>query len=161
MRGHRPVWVRGSTIRGMPNIATLLKNEISRVARKEQRGESLALKKALSSHRAEIAALKRRTQALEQALRRLTRAGARAAPAQEADGGPTPAIRFSAKSLASQRRRLGLSAAECGLLVGTSAQSIYNWEAGKVRPRARHLVAIAALRTLGKKDAAAHLAARR
>ena len=79
----------------------------------------------------------------------------------EADGGATPGIRFSAKSLASQRRRLGLSAAECGLLVGTSAQSIYNWEAGKVRPRARHLVAIAALRTLGKKDAAAHLAARR
>ena len=143
----------------MPNIATLLKNEISRVARKEQRGESLALKKALSSHRSEIAALKRRIHALEQALRRLSRAGARAAPAPEADA-PTPSTRFSAKSLASQRRRLGLSAAECGLLVGTSAQSIYNWEAGKVRPRARHLVAIAALRTLGKKDAAAHLAAR-
>ena len=144
----------------MPNIATLLKNEISRVARKEQRAESLALKKALSSHRAEIAALKRRTQALEQALRRLTRAGARSAPAPEADDGATPATRFSPKSLVSQRRRLGLSAAECGLLVGTSAQSIYNWEAGKVRPRARHLAAIAALRTLGKKDAAAHLAQR-
>jgi len=144
----------------MPNIATLLKNEISRVARKEQRGESLALKKALSSHRSEIAALKRRILALEQALRRLTRTGARAAPAQEGDDASTPSTRFSAKSLASQRRRLGLSAAECGLLVGTSAQSIYNWEAGKVRPRARHIAAIAALRTLGKKDAATHLAAR-
>jgi hypothetical protein len=42
--------------------------------------------------------------------------------------------------------------------VGTSAQSIYNWEAGKVRPRARHLAAIAALRQLGRKQAAAHLA---
>ena len=46
------------------------------------------------------------------------------------------------------------------MLLGTSAQSVYNWEAGKVRPRARHLAAIAALRTLGKKDAAAHVAAR-
>ena len=144
----------------MPNIATLLKNEISRVARKEQRGESLALKKALSSHRTEIAALKRRIVTLEQTLRRLARTGARAAPAQETDDAATPATRFSAKSLASQRRRLGLSAAECGLLVGTSAQSVYNWEAGKVRPRARHLAAIAALRTLGKKDAAELLAAR-
>ncbi|MEO5883551.1 MAG: helix-turn-helix transcriptional regulator [Caldimonas sp.] len=144
----------------MPNIATLLKNEISRVARKEQRGESLAVKKALSSHRTEIAALKRRTQALEQALRRLTRAGGRSSAAQEADDAPAPSTRFSAKSLASQRRRLGLSAADCGLLVGTTAQSIYNWEAGKVRPRDRHLAAIAALRTLGRKDAAAHLAAR-
>jgi len=61
----------------------------------------------------------------------------------------------------SQRRRLGLSAADCGLLVGTTAQSIYNWESGKVRPRARHLAAIAALRTLGRKDAQAHLASRR
>ena len=144
----------------MPNIATLLKNEISRVARKEQRGETSALKKALSSHRSDIAALKRRIQALEQGLRRLSRAGARSASAPQAEDAPASSSRYSAKSLASQRRRLGLSAAECGLLVGTTAQSIYNWESGKVRPRARHLAAIAALRTLGKKDAAAHLASR-
>ena len=146
----------------MPNIATLLKNEISRVARKEQRGESLALRKSVSAHRSEIAALKRRVQALEQQLRRLANAGRRRAAAAEDEEEPAArATRFSAKSLASQRRRLGLSAADCGLLVGTTAQSIYNWESGKVRPRARHLAAIAALRTLGRKDAQAHLAARR
>ena len=145
----------------MPNIATLLKNEISRVARKEQRGDSLALRKAVSAHRSEIAALKRRVQALEQQLRRLARSGGRAAAAPEADETAAGSTRYSAKSLASQRRRLGLSAADCGLLVGTTAQSIYNWEAGKVRPRARHLPAIAALRTLGRKDAARHLAERR
>jgi DNA-binding transcriptional regulator YiaG len=142
----------------MPNIATLLKTEISRVARKELRGETSALKKALSTQRSEIAALKRRAQALEQQLRRLSRASAKSATAPEPGppaGAPT---RFSAKGLASQRRRLGLSAAECGLLVGTSAQSIYNWEAGKVRPRAKHLAAIAALRQLGRRQAAAHLA---
>jgi DNA-binding transcriptional regulator YiaG len=143
----------------MPNIATLLKNEISRVARKEQRGDSLALRKSVSAHRSEIAALKRRLQALEQELRRLSKVQARAAPVEEpeASAGKT---RFSAKGLLAQRRRLGLSAAECGVLLGTSAQSVYNWEAGKVRPRARHLAAIAALRSLGKKDAAAHVAAR-
>jgi len=145
----------------MPNIATLLKNEISRVARKEQRGDSLALRKSVSAHRSEIAALKRRVQALEKQLRRLARTGSRAAVAEKTDEDAAPSIRYSAKSLASQRRRLGLSAADCGLLVGTTAQSIYNWESGKVRPRARHLAAIAALRTLGRKDAAAHLAALR
>jgi len=145
----------------MPNIATLLKNEISRVARKEQRGESLALRKSVSSHRSEIAALKRRVQALELQLRHLARADRRSPADEEAEESAAPSTRFSAKSLASQRRRLGLSAAECGLLVGTTAQSIYNWESGKVRPRARHLAAIAALRTLGRKDAKAHLASRR
>jgi len=34
--------------------------------------------------------------------------------------------RFTAKSTASQRRRLGFSATECGLLIGASAQSVHN-----------------------------------
>jgi DNA-binding transcriptional regulator YiaG len=140
----------------MPNIATLLKTEISRVARKELRGESHALKKAVSTHRSEIAALKRRTHTLEQELRRLSKLAAKAAPAA-VDEPASAKSRFSAKSLISQRRRLGLSAAECGLLVGATAQSIYNWEAGTVRPRDKHLPAIAALRAFGKKDAAARL----
>jgi len=41
----------------MANIASLLKTEISRVARKEVRGETAGLKKAISSYRSEIAAL--------------------------------------------------------------------------------------------------------
>ena len=70
------------------------------------------------------------------------------------------ALRFSAKGLASQRRRLGLSADACGLLLGASGQSVYNWEAGKARPRASHLVAIVALRGLSKTQAVEVLATR-
>jgi DNA-binding transcriptional regulator YiaG len=140
----------------MPNIAALLKSEISRVARKEVRAEIASLKKAVSAYRSDIAALKRRAHALEQQLRGLSKLSARLAPAAENEAASEPR-RFSAKGLASQRRRLGLSAADVGLLVGASSQSIYNWEEGKVRPRAQHLPAIAALRTLGKKEAAARL----
>lgn len=114
------------------------------------------MKKAVSAYRAEIAALKRRTQALEQQLRRLGKTNTRAAPAAD-DEAPSNASRFSAKGLASQRRRLGLSANDCGLLLGASGQSVYNWEEGKARPRAKHMAAIAALKTLGKKDARSHL----
>ena len=141
----------------MPNIASILKSEISRVARKEVRGETQGLKKAVSAYRAEIAALKRRIQALEQELRRLGKAAARAAP-EPAGEAPARALRFSAKGLAAQRQRLALSAHDCGLLLGASGQSVYKWEDGKARPRAKHLPAIAALRTLGKKEAAARLA---
>ena len=112
----------------------------------------------MSAYRAEIAALKRRAQALEQELRRLNKGSTNAAPAAAAEEPSREALRFSAKSLAAQRQRLGLSADDCGRLVGSSGQSIYNWEAGTVRPRAKHLPAIAALRQLGKKEAAAHLA---
>ena len=144
----------------MPNIASILKSEISRVARKEVRGETLALKKAVGAYRAEIAALKRRAQALEQELRRLGKAAPKAAPLV-ADAQSSPTLRFSAKGLASQRNRLGLSAEDIGLLVGASGQSVYNWEADKARPRTQHLPTLAALRTLGKKEAAEVLATRR
>ena len=144
----------------MPNIASLLKSEIARVARKEVRGETLGLKKAVGAYRAEIAALKRRTQALEQELRRLGKASAKAPPSAENEGS-SQTLRFSAKGLASQRQRLALSAEDCGLLLGGSGQSIYNWEQGKARPRADYLPAIAALRSMGKREAAARLASLR
>jgi DNA-binding transcriptional regulator YiaG len=144
----------------MANIASLLKAEISRVARKEVRAETASLKKSVSTYRSEIAALKRRAQALELELRRLSKAQAKAVPA-EVQAQPTQKLRFTAKGLTSQRRRLGLSALDIGLLVGASGQSIYNWEEGKARPRAKHLPALAALRTMGKKEAAARLASLR
>lgn len=144
----------------MPNIAALLKNEISRVARKVVRAETEALTKAARAYRSEIAALKRRTHDLEQEIRRLAKVAGRSGKLSRAavDSSRTEGLRFSAKGLIAQRRRLGLSAAECGLLVGASAQSIYNWEVGKVRPRTKHLTAIVGLRALGKKEAAARLA---
>jgi len=68
-------------------------------------------------------------------------------------------LRFSAKGLAAQRKRLGLSAAAVAALLGVSGQSIYKWEEGKTRPRASQLPAIAALRKMGKREANARLAA--
>lgn len=141
----------------MPNIATLLKAEIARVARKEVRGELQSLKKATASYRTEIARLKRRAQALEQQVKRLGKSRGKAAAPQAEETGPN--LRFSAKGLAAQRRRLGLSAQACGALVGATGQSVYKWESGKIRPRARHLPAIAALRKMGKREAAARLEA--
>ena len=141
-------------------MASLLKTEIARVARKEMRAETASLKKSVGVYRAEIAALKRRTQALELELRRLSKTQAKAVPA-DVQAQSSHKLRFAAKGVASQRRRLGLSALEIGLLVGASGQSIYNWEEGEARPRAKHLPALATLRTLGKKAAAAQLASLR
>jgi DNA-binding transcriptional regulator YiaG len=145
----------------MPNIASLLKTEIARVARKEVRGETSHLKKAVSSYRSEIAALKRRAQALEQQLRRLNKRSTKEAPLANGHDEAGQPFRFSAKGLASHRKRLGLSAHDCGLLLGASGQSVYKWEEGEVRPRAKHMPAIAALRAMGRKEAAARLAALR
>lgn len=67
--------------------------------------------------------------------------------------------RFSAKGLAINRQRLGLSADDYALLAGVSGQSIYHWEQGKSLPRPKSLAGLAALRTLGKREAVARLEA--
>jgi seryl-tRNA synthetase len=90
----------------MPNIATLLKSEISRVARKELRSETLSLKKATRTYRSEIAALKRRMQELEHQLRRMNKSTAKASPVED-ESATAEGLRFSAKGLISQRKRLG------------------------------------------------------
>jgi DNA-binding transcriptional regulator YiaG len=143
----------------MPNIQSLLKSEIARIARKEVRAETEQLKKSSTQYRSQIAALKRTVAALEKQLKRQK---GRAPVAAEAEGESAEArrgFRFSAKGLAAQRRRLGLSAREVALLLGVSALSVYKWEQGKARPRARQLEAIARLRGMGKKEAAAKVSA--
>lgn len=140
----------------MPNIASLLKDEIARVARKEMRAETLRLKKASTQYRSTIAALKRRLAALEKQVARLGKAGRRATAAAPTEDAPGK-VRFSAKGLIAQRRRLGLSAPQAAALLGVSAQSIYKWEDGKTRPRASQLPAIASLRSMGKKQVAQRL----
>jgi DNA-binding transcriptional regulator YiaG len=146
----------------MPNIASILKEEIIRVARKEIRNEIASLRKAVTTHRSDIAELKRRALAAEKERGALNKARTKPQayikePTTEASAGKKP--RFSAKGLASNRTRLGLSAEQFGLLVGVASQSIYNWEAGESQPRERYLAAIAELRTIGKKEASARLQA--
>lgn len=54
------------------NFTQALKADISRVARKEVRAEVQTLRKASSSYRSEIAALKRRTVQLERLVAKLS-----------------------------------------------------------------------------------------
>lgn len=143
----------------MANLASILKGEIARVARREIRAELQALKKSNAAHRSDIAQMKRRIAALEQQVKRLAKGATRGRPsASEADEDDQK-LRFSAKGLASQRKRLGLSAEAFGALIGASGQSVYKWESGKIRPRARLLPKIAELRRMGKREATARLQA--
>ena len=140
----------------MPNIASVLKEEVIRLARKELRSETEGLKKASAQYRSDIAGLKRRVAALEKQASRFEKKAAGKATPQAADDATTR-IRFSAKGLVTQRQRLGLSAADMGVLLSVSAQTIYNWEAGKSKPRQQQLIAIATLRGMGKRKAKAKL----
>jgi len=138
----------------MANLATALKDEITRLARKEIRIQVDPLRKASVNHRREIAELKRQIADLSRQVK-----AAGKAPKATPNAFPTGNTRFSSKGLRTMRKRLGLSAAEFGLLAGASAQSIYNWEADKALPREAQRAALANLRSLGKKEARSRLEA--
>jgi DNA-binding transcriptional regulator YiaG len=141
----------------MSNFAAQLKTEISRIAKKESRAQAAVLKKAQTTHRAEIADLKKRIASLEAVVRRLGKTAARPVASAKEEKEPQ-GLRFRADGFASLRKKFGLSAAQMALLLGVSNQSVYHWETGKSKPRAAQLQAIAAVRKLGKKEVAARLA---
>lgn len=139
----------------MPDISSILKQEIARIARKEVRGETESSKKAVAAYRRQIAEMKRRLQQLERAVARLRKESGRNVPAPSGDDSTN--LRFRADGFAKHRQRLGLSAKDMGLLVGASGLSVYKWEQGKARPRAKHLEHIAAVRKMGKREALCRL----
>jgi DNA-binding transcriptional regulator YiaG len=137
----------------MPNIGSLLKEEISRISRRESRKAIEVLQKFSAIHRRDIAALKRQVAELERELKRVGRSS-RGVAAAKPESTPGKPMRFVAKGLRSTRLRLGLSAAQLGRLLGVSEQSVYNWESKVATPRRDKLPAIARLRTMGKREAA-------
>jgi DNA-binding transcriptional regulator YiaG len=138
----------------MPNIVVALKEEITRLARKEVKSQLKGLRKASAQYRRDVAELKRHAAKLKSEIGRLERhAGNGAAPAESEQG----SVRYSAKSVRSQRNRLGMSAADYGKLTGVTGHTVYKWEHGTARPRAAQIVALASLRHIGRKEALARL----
>lgn len=105
----------------MSNFAQQIKGEISRIARKEVRAETQALKKASTQYRSEIASLKRHIAGMEASIKKLSQ-GKSATAAEPEEGGEFPSLRFRVAGFAALRKKLGLSAAEMGKLIGVSAQ---------------------------------------
>lgn len=142
----------------MPNFALALKAEIRRLAKKEVKAETGSTKNAVAKQRHEIAALKRLLDEQERAISLLTKRVSQSNEPEPQDAG-LDGVRHSARSVKSQRRRLGLSARDFGKLIGVSGLTVYNWEHGKSRPRKAQVLALAGLRKIGKRDAVAKLAA--
>lgn len=135
----------------MPNIALTIRQEITRLARREIRSQTLTLRKSSAQYRREIAELKRRAAKLKSEVARLTRQSGKDIRPQQAHD-ESVRIRFSAAGVISQRKRLGISAADYGKLVGVTGHTIYKWEHGTSRPRRAQLAALGSIRNLGKRE---------
>lgn len=141
----------------MPNLGSVLKQEIARIARREMKSQISITKRASAQHRKHIASLRRQIDMLERKIASLLSRPPAAAASTETE--PEVRVRFAPKGLRSLRDRLGLSAERFGKLVGVSGQSVYNWEHRVTTPRASQLQVIASVRSLGKREALARLEA--
>ena len=141
----------------MSNLTHALRDEITRLAKKEIKGQNAALKTASARYRREIADLKRVTKDVEKRLahiEHLERKRAKKPPSPELAEG----TRFSPRGLKSHRAKLGLSAQDYGLLAGVSAPMIYKYERGETKPRRAQVAKLVAVRDLGKREALRRLA---
>jgi len=149
----------------MPNVASILKAEITRIARKEIKTELSPLRKAATKQRSDIAALKRQIVTLEQRNKSLRGAlektdvlppAATQEPADTAEKGW-----ISGKGVKSLRNRLKLTQAEFGKLVGVTVKSVNTWEQkpGMLKLHAATKDALFAIRGIGIKEARQRLEA--
>lgn len=141
----------------MPNLGSVLKQEIARIARRELRTQVAAAKKASAQQKRHIVALKARIAVLERKLSALGKPDNKSSAAQPVADSAEIRVRFAAKGLRSLRGRLGLSAERFGRLIGVTGQSVYNWEQRVTTPRAQQLQQLAAVRSIGKREALARL----
>ncbi len=143
----------------MPNIAVILREEIVRLSRKELRIQTEALKKASAESRKKITEMKRQISELQRkvtSLEKQVRRNRRTQVTPKADSG---SVRFSARGLRTNRKRLGLSASDFGKLIGVTGQTVYKWEHEAGRPRVQQVQALAAVRGMGKREAQTRLEA--
>lgn len=140
----------------MTTFAVSLKKEIARMARKELKSDIESLRKTAAGHRSEIAALKRELKALRDETKRQARQlkgvpGAVASSTEEAAPRRGRQARYSAEGFAAMRKKLGITQAQMGQVLGVSTLSVYKWESGQVMPRQTQQEKILALKKVGKR----------
>jgi DNA-binding transcriptional regulator YiaG len=138
----------------LPNFASLIRQEVRRLARKESNAAVAPLRKHVAGLRRRVAEQRQKISELERAARTAAAAAAmsgRAPGAAAAEGSAAP-IRFSPAWMRKHRAKLGMSRETYAKLLGVSAQSVLVWETGRARPRQKTVETWARLRQMRVRD---------
>ena len=151
-----------SYYRPMNTFSNAFRAEVVRMARKELKPELQGLRKALTHHRSEIAALKREVKALT-SLVKTARRQVKSVDVPRALAEAKTVVKprqsgFAAQALLDKRTSLGLTQKDMATLVGSSSLSVSRWESGQVQPRAAQLERISVVLAMGKRKVLAVLA---
>ena len=139
---------------------SVLKAEISRLAKKEAKWEVAPVKKVNASYRGLIAGLRKRIDSLEKELAGVKRSAPKAEKVLASKTEPEGRFWITGKGVRNLRKRLGQTQAKFGKLIGVSVPTVVNWEGvdGKVEIRKKATMArLQQIKGMGKKEVAAML----
>ena len=144
----------------MPNIGKVLKDEITRISRKEVKSAIGGLGKSNVNLKKIVADLKKRVTSLEKENRRLVAQAKRTKP--EPAQKPSEEVekaRFTSKGIRSLRNRLRLTQADFAKLVGATTHAVYLWgkKEGALNLRDKTKTALLSIRGMGAREAKAKL----
>ena len=138
----------------MPNLATILKDEIGRLARKEARAVCGPIQDQVRDLKKTVRQQRDLISRLEKQIGQLKAVSAK--PSEKIlsapDVGQSAQIRLSGSSIKKHRKRLKLSQTELGQLLNVSTNTIVRWEAGTSKPRESYRPGFAQLRTMGVRE---------
>lgn len=129
----------------MNKLHIALNAEITRLARREVKQAVTPLLAAIKRLKAGTARLKAEIESLK-AGQTIKQAG----PKLDVSDKELEAARFSGGLIKKLRKRLGLSRAEMGKLIGVSEFAVMGWERGDYRPKQESQKALIALRKMSK-----------
>jgi DNA-binding transcriptional regulator YiaG len=138
----------------MPNLGTILNEEIRRLSRRSCRPLYAQVKKDVAMLKHMVAALKRDNQKLlKDNARLMADLHSRMTALPAVSESEARQIRIGPKLILAQRKRLELSRQDFAKLLSVSAGAVLTWETGRSRPKPKVKAAFAALRKLGKRAA--------
>lgn len=133
-------------------LVKVIREEIARLSRKEIKSHLSTLKSQVAQLRRDNAKLKREVKDLQKEVGVLVGQEKKRLSSERPEA-PPEGTRFSPTWVQAHRKKLGLSAADYGRLVGVHQLTIYKWEKGESKPRQSQLAKWAEIRKLGKREA--------
>jgi DNA-binding transcriptional regulator YiaG len=146
----------------MSNVVNILKAEIARISKKEAKSATQGIGKSNTWLRKTVADLKKRLVLLEKENTRMvaTVKKFQVAQPEKVDTEEGKKVRFSSRGILALRKKLRLSQADFGKLLGTTPHAVYLWEKkiGALNLRDKTKAAILSIRGLGAREAKEKLA---
>ncbi len=135
----------------MAKLESVIKSEITRLAKHEVRSVFRPLRKEVWGMKLKLSNLIKNFTVLDRLAKEISKAKSME-PKLEASPGEVKASRLTPQRISGLRKKLGISQRELGALVGATIGAVASWEKGKFKPQGEKKAALVALRKVRKRD---------